>query len=63
MNISVTMASGKYTAAKNAVPPLPHNVSHNIGLTPSTNLSSRRKDNWKVTYLSMGAAVCPEALM
>jgi hypothetical protein len=35
---------------KNAVPPLPHHVSHNIGLTPFTNLSSGRKDNWKVTY-------------
>jgi len=37
-------------AAKNAVSPLPHHVSHNIGLTPFTNLSSGRKDNRRVAY-------------
>ena len=39
-----------FTAAKNVVPPIPHHVSHNVGLTPFTNLSSGWKDNWKVTY-------------
>lgn len=44
------MASGKYYCGEECSPPLPHQVSHNIGLTPFTNLSSGREDNWKVTY-------------
>jgi len=47
------------TAATNAVPPLPRHVSHNIGLTLFTNLSSGRKDNWKVTYPVDGGSSLP----